>query len=176
MPLVSILPPWDFPSTDNFPSRLWRYARTIVNVLSSWTFKPIALPSSPSYSSSKDVTVVIATLGTSEDFRRCLLSIVACQPNSVIIVTPNPRVQHIRRICENLKISSKVRVLGATKANKRLQMIQGLKEVRTSVTVFADDDVFWPTTFLVYLLAAFEDPKVGAAGKDPFSLVSSFLS
>lgn len=44
-------------------------------------------------------------------------------------------------------------------------MIQGLKEVRTSITVFADDDVFWPTTFLAYLLAAFEDPKVGAAGQ-----------
>lgn len=68
-------------------------------------------------------------------------------------------MQHIRKICEELNISSKVRILGAKKANKRLQMIQGLKEVRTPITVFADDDVFWPTTFLVYLLAAFEDPE-----------------
>lgn len=74
-------------------------------------------------------------------------------------------MQHIRKICEELNISSKIRILGAKKANKRLQMIQGLKEVRTAITIFADDDVFWPTTFLVYLLAAFEDPKVGAAGK-----------
>lgn len=44
-------------------------------------------------------------------------------------------------------------------------MIQGLKEVRTAITVFADDDVFYPETFLTYLLAAFEDPKIGAAGR-----------
>ncbi|CAF9907924.1 MAG: hypothetical protein HETSPECPRED_007938 [Heterodermia speciosa] len=142
---------------------LWRYTRLIVNVISSWTFKPIALSTTPSYSTD-DITVVIATLGTSEDFRRCLLSVVACLPSSIIIVTPNPRVQHVRKICDGLKILSKVNILGANKANKRLQMIQGLKEVRTSITVFADDDVFWPTTFLAYLLAAFEDPKVGAAG------------
>ena len=30
--------------------------------------------------------------------------------------------------------------------------------------MFADDDVFWPPTFSTYMLAAFEDPKVGAAG------------
>ena len=122
------------------------------------------MSSAPSYTT-KDVTVVIATLGTSEDFRRCLLSVVACLPSSIIIVTPNPRVRHVQKICEDLDVSSKVEILGAKKANKRLQMIQGLKEVRTSITVFADDDVFWPTTFLTYLLAAFEDPKVGAAGK-----------
>ena len=163
MPLVGIHCRFLEYSADFFSTRLWRYTRLIVNVISSWTFKPIALPSNPSYST-QDITVVIATLGTNEDFRRCLLSVVACLPSSIIVVTPNPRVQHVRKICESLNISSKVEILGAKKANKRLQMIQGLKEVRTSITVFADDDVFWPSTFLTYLLAAFEDPKVGAAG------------
>ena len=110
------------------------------------------------------MTVVIATLGSNNDFRRSLLSIVDCLPRNIIVVTPNPRVQHVRKICESLNVASKVKILSAAKANKRLQMIQGLKDVRTSITVFADDDVFWPTSFLTYLLAAFEDPKVGAAG------------
>ena len=148
--------------------RLWRYTRLIVNVISSWTFKPIALSVTPSYST-KDVTVVIATLGTSEDFRRCLRSVAACLPTAIIVVTPYPRIQHVGKICDGLGISSRVQILGAKKANKRLQMIQGLKDVWTSITVFADDDVFWPTTFLTYLLAAFDDPKVGAAGKYPVS-------
>ena len=146
-------------------SRLWRYTRTIVHCFSSWTFKPIRLANPPSYTPNDDVTVIISTLGSSEDFRRCLMTIVGCQPRGIIVVTPNPRVPHVRKICESLNIASRVKILGAPKANKRLQMIQGLKEVRTSITVFADDDVFWPETFLNHLLAAFEDPKVGAAGK-----------
>ncbi|KAI0969642.1 hypothetical protein F4678DRAFT_439566 [Xylaria arbuscula] len=36
--------------------------------------------------------------------------------------------------------------------------------VTTSLTVFADDDVLWPSKFLNYLLPIFEDPKVGAGG------------
>ncbi|KAL9636307.1 MAG: hypothetical protein Q9164_002908 [Protoblastenia rupestris] len=43
-------------------------------------------------------------------------------------------------------------------------MVQGLQESNTAITVFADDDVFWPPTFSTYMLASFEDPKVGAAG------------
>ena len=43
-------------------------------------------------------------------------------------------------------------------------MIQGLKSSTTAITAFADDDVFWLPTFLTYILATFEDPKVGAAG------------
>ena len=43
-------------------------------------------------------------------------------------------------------------------------MVRGLEEVQTSITIFADDDVLWPTTLLPSLLAAFDDPNVGAAG------------
>ncbi|KAL8734038.1 MAG: hypothetical protein Q9166_001799 [cf. Caloplaca sp. 2 TL-2023] len=55
-------------------------------------------------------------------------------------------------------------VFGAPKANKRLQMIQGINHVKTPIAVFADDDVFWPKTFLTHLLAPFEDSAVGAVG------------
>lgn len=111
------------------------------------------------------MTVVIPTLANSDDFRPCLLSIVACNPASVIVVTPKGRVDHVRKICGELGLLH-IQILGAQKANKRLQMIQGLKEVRTSITFFADDDVFWAPTFLPYNLATFEDPIVGAVGKN----------
>ena len=133
-----------------------------MNCFAAWTFKPIPLPGTALYSN-KDVTVVIPTLANSEDFRRCLLSVAACHPNSIIVVTPKERVGHVREICAGLKLLD-IRILGAPKANKRLQMIQGLKEVQTQFTVFADDDVFWPSTFLEYSLAPFEDSKVGASG------------
>ena len=81
-------------------------------------------------------------------------------------MTPQKNVNILQRICKDLGINN-ARILGAPKANKRMQMIQGLREVNTDVIVFADDDVFWPGEFLVHMLAPFEDPEVGAVG--PFN-------
>lgn len=43
-------------------------------------------------------------------------------------------------------------------------MVQGLSQATTDIIVFADEDVLWPPRFLKYLLAASENPNVGAAG------------
>ena len=123
--------------------------------------KPIRPARLPRYNA-QDITVVLPTLGTDdEDFRRCLRSINICSPNAVVLVTPKPDI--VRKVCEDLDLLH-FDVLAAPEANKRLQMIQGIEHVKTPITVFADDDVFWPETCLVYLLAAFEDHSVGAVG------------
>ncbi|KAL8688022.1 MAG: hypothetical protein Q9218_005965 [Villophora microphyllina] len=43
-------------------------------------------------------------------------------------------------------------------------MLQSLEEVKTAISIFADDDVFWPPTFLSSILAPFEVEDVGAVG------------
>ncbi|KAL8992032.1 MAG: hypothetical protein Q9169_007424, partial [Polycauliona sp. 2 TL-2023] len=140
---------------------LWRYVRLLVHLVSAWTLKPIRPAPVPKYSA-KNVTVVLPTFGNDNpDFRRCLQSIAACLPRAVLIVTPSPDT--VQSICQELDLDH-FEVLAAPKANKRLQMIQGVEHVTTAITVFADDDVFWPTTFLTYLLAPFENPTVGAVG------------
>ncbi|KAI4158220.1 MAG: hypothetical protein LQ342_007667 [Letrouitia transgressa] len=142
---------------------LWRYTRLLVNAVASWTYKPIEPKLNPTFTS-KDVTVILPTIGVdSDDLHRCLQSIDANNPVSFIIVTPEHNVSRIGKICEFLGLKN-IRVLGAPQANKRLQMIQGIEAAQTPIMVFADDDVFWPTTFLTYLLAPFEDPHVGAVG------------
>lgn len=114
--------------------------------------------------SPSDVTVVVATLtGDGEDFRSCIQSILACCPKRIYIVTPDENVVRLRRSFNPLS-TSVIEVIGVERANKRLQMIQGLIRSETAITIFADDDVIWQPTFLIYLLAAFEDPSVGAAG------------
>ena len=138
----------------------------IVHIYAAWAKEAIQPAAIPRYSS-KDVTVVLPTLGNDcEDFRHCLSTIHACNPHTVLIVTPSANVEGVKGVLKDLGIGN-FRVLGAPKANKRLQMIQGIKSVRTPIVVFADDDVFWPTTFLTYMMAPFEDPSVGAAG--PFT-------
>ncbi|KAL9002547.1 MAG: hypothetical protein Q9188_004526 [Gyalolechia gomerana] len=141
--------------------RLWRYLRLVVHIVSAWTLKPIRPVPNPKFTR-QDVTVILPTLGTDdEDFRRCLLSIDGCNPKAFVIVTPRP--DNVRKVCGDLNLGH-VQIIAAPRANKRLQMIQGIDYVKTPVIVFADDDVFWPNTSLTYLLAAFEDPSVGAVG------------
>ncbi|KAL8778698.1 MAG: hypothetical protein Q9213_007285 [Squamulea squamosa] len=140
---------------------LWRYLRLIVHLISAWTLKPVR-PARVAKFNAKNVTVVLPTFGTDNpDFRRCLRSIGACHPEAVIIVTPKP--DPVRFICQSLDLDH-FKILAAPKANKRLQMIQGIEYARTPIIVFADDDVVWPITFLSYVLAPFKDRSVGAVG------------
>lgn len=109
---------------------------------------------------------MIPTLGTSEDLGHCLSTINACHAHAIILVTPQKNVGCLQKLCKDLEIDN-AGVLGAPKANKRMQMIQGLREVKTDVVIFADDDVFWPNDFLCHILAPLDDPAVGAVG--PFN-------
>jgi cellulose synthase/poly-beta-1,6-N-acetylglucosamine synthase-like glycosyltransferase len=43
-------------------------------------------------------------------------------------------------------------------------MSHGIKNTTTDIIVFADDDAIWPPTLLPYVLACFEDQKVGGVG------------
>ena len=58
----------------------------------------------------------------------------------------------------------RIRVVAVPFANKRLQMARGIKEVTTDIIVFADDDAIWPPALLPYVLACFEDQKIGGVG------------
>ncbi|MCJ1480772.1 hypothetical protein MMC06_000927 [Schaereria dolodes] len=143
--------------------RLWRYVRLIVNLLGSWTFQPIPLPINPNFTPN-DVTVIVPTLnGEGKEFLDCIRSIIACSPANVSIVTPYKNVGRLRLDLKAFE-SNAPRVIGVPVANKRLQMIKGLELSSTKLTVFADDDVVWPHTLLHFLIAAFEDSRVGAAG------------
>ncbi|KAL8806594.1 MAG: hypothetical protein Q9182_001241 [Xanthomendoza sp. 2 TL-2023] len=140
---------------------LWRYFRLFVHLIAAWTLKPIRPDRNPEYDAG-DVMVVLPTFGKdNSDLRRCLRSINTCQPRAVDIVSPEPEI--VKSICRDLDLDH-FEVLGAPKPNKRLQMIQGIEHVKTPIIVFADDDVFWPKTFLTHLLAPFEDSCVGAVG------------
>lgn len=57
-----------------------------------------------------------------------------------------------------------VRVLFTHIANKRLQVCEALPNVNTEITIMADDDVTWPSTLMPWILAPFEDPKIGGVG------------
>ncbi|KAI0468898.1 putative polysaccharide synthase Cps1 [Xylaria cf. heliscus] len=121
---------------------VFRYLRTI----------PILIQSPPTFSGKDSPPQLI----------KCLYSITACSPSAVFIVTSDVNANLLAKNCQENAFD--VTVLGVSKLNKREQIIRALPHVKTTISVLADDDVFWPAKFLDYLLAVFEDPQVGAGG------------
>ncbi|PKS08275.1 hypothetical protein jhhlp_005219 [Lomentospora prolificans] len=140
-----------------------RYLRLFVHVVSHWCYKSRPIPSKPSLTSA-DVTVIIPTIhNVFEELRKPLMSILACNPAELILVTPIDKFDGLRKLADSLGHDN-IRVLYTPIANKRLQVCEALPRVRTKITIMADDDVTWPSTMMPWLLAPFEDPAIGGVG------------
>ena len=149
--------------TDFF--RIHRYLRTIVNFISHWRYKSIPIPETPSYTA-KDVTVIIPTIHNNfEELRESLQSILACQPYELLLVTTSDKYQKLVTFTKSLEAPN-IRTFQTPIANKRIQVCEAIPKVKTSIIIMADDDVTWPSTILPWLLAPFEDAKIGGVGTD----------
>ncbi|KAI9680947.1 MAG: hypothetical protein M1829_001027 [Trizodia sp. TS-e1964] len=145
-----------------YSRRLVRYLRLIVNCVSHWTFKPIPLSNEPTLTSN-DVTVIIPTIdGKGDELIDTVRSVLAACPFEVILVTPDEHVELLCKVAN--KIHSKIKVLGVSRPNKRVQLCRAIPEVRTKITILADDDVVWPIKLLQWVLAPFERPEIGGVG------------
>lgn len=103
-----------------------------------------------------------------EELRPSLQSILACEPAELILVTTIPKREALEKLAISLMSESsscpRIRVLDCTVANKRLQVCEALPEVQTLITIMADDDVTWPKSLMPWILAPFEDAKIGGVG------------
>ncbi|KAL2017388.1 hypothetical protein VTK56DRAFT_2231 [Thermocarpiscus australiensis] len=151
---------------------LYRYVRLLVHCVSHWTYKS-KVPNwdKPRYTA-EDVTVVIPTIhNRPEELRPSLESILACKPAKLILVTTWNKHEALSRVAATLHdpdgaTRTEIDVLHVDKANKRLQVCKALEDdhVQTAITVMADDDVEWPPTLMPWLLAPFEDDRIGGVG------------
>lgn len=141
-----------------------RYTRLLVGIWVNLTYKAYPIPDCPTYTPSKDVTVVIPTVFKSpSELAECIGRVLTCGPNKIFVVLLESNVDACRTLCEAHSFDN-VTVLGVPKLGKRTQMLTALAHVETEIVIWADDDVFWPTQYLEHLIAIFEDPKVGAGG------------
>ncbi|KAK3938919.1 Hyaluronan synthase [Diplogelasinospora grovesii] len=156
-----------------FHTILWlhRYVRLIVHCISHWRYKSIPKKNNPKYTS-EDVTVIIPTIhNVFSELLPSLESIVACKPAKLILVTTWNKNEALERVAAKLRSPDRksptvIEVLHVDKANKRLQVCRALEDdhVQTPITVMADDDVTWPSTLMPWLLAPFEDERMGGVG------------
>ncbi|KAI1170014.1 glycosyltransferase family 2 protein [Nemania sp. FL0916] len=147
---------------------LWvhRYLRLIVHTVSHWLYRSKPIPDKPTFTADH-VTVVIPTIHNMfEELRPSLESILACRPAELILVTTLDRHAGLEKLAKTLSRPENVAVTvrSTNIANKRLQVCEALPQVKTDITIMADDDVTWPSTLIPWILAPFEDPKMGGVG------------
>lgn len=140
-----------------------RYLRLIVHSIAHWRYKSIPIPNSPIFSS-KDVTIILPTISTDvEELLKTIQSMLACNPSQILLVTTNHPYKPLQKLCKSMNVRN-LKVLKCPVASKRLQVCIAIPLVKTRIIVMVDDDVTWPNTILPWLLAPFEDKKMGGVG------------
>ncbi|KAL9125266.1 MAG: hypothetical protein Q9217_005502 [Psora testacea] len=129
----------------------------------SLLLRPIPIPENPRLNS-QHVTVVLPSIeGDGEVLWETIGSILKTQPFEIIVVTIDANLERARCMIKKMD-SPRIRVLSIPYPNKRRQMVRAIPEIKTDVTIFADDDVLWPAKLLQWMLAPLEDESYGGVG------------
>ena len=152
------------PTTLTRNHSLFRYVRLWVNLASNWTYTPIQPVDAPTITS-KDMTVIIPTVAEDlQQLKETVQSAYRLEPLELLLVTPDSRVKRVYQMVEELGSPKIIQVLSVSQANKRRQLCRAIPEVETKITLLLDDDVWLPEKFTKWILAPFEDPRVGGVG------------
>jgi cellulose synthase/poly-beta-1,6-N-acetylglucosamine synthase-like glycosyltransferase len=143
---------------------LFRYVRLWVNLASNWTYRPIQPVDDPTITS-QDMTVIIPTVAEDlQQLKETIQSAYRLEPFKLLLVTPDSKVKRVCQMVEELGNPKLIHVLSVSQANKRRQLRRAIPEVETKITLLLDDDVWLPEKFTKWILAPFEDPRVGGVG------------
>ncbi|KAI1171718.1 polysaccharide synthase [Nemania sp. FL0916] len=126
-------------------------------------YKTVPLSEKPTYKS-EDVSLVIPTIDTESTFSECLRLWLASKPHEIIIVTVARNLGRVEELVLPVQDPAcKVTILTAPAANKRQQLNLGIMAASGRIIALVDDDAYWRTRNVIpYLLAPFENTKVGA--------------
>ncbi|CDH54944.1 glycosyltransferase family 2 protein [Lichtheimia corymbifera JMRC:FSU:9682] len=141
----------------------YRYLWYLIRIIAWLTYKPRRPRAEPTYRPEHDVTIIVPTIDAGEEFKIAARSWLACNPKEIIIITETSMREPLQELANEVD-PARIRVLTVPKANKRLQMVAGVNATNTEILVFADDDAIWKPTMLDYILACFEDLKMGGVG------------
>ena len=115
----------------------------------------------------QNTTIVIACVDPSPDFAMAVEAWLALGPMEVIIITILRDEEKIKNIIKGVTTpgSTSVKVISLPGPDARLQKLEGFTAAKGEFTIIVDDGVFpLHDETLEYLLAPFNDPKVGAVG------------
>ncbi|KAG0337673.1 hypothetical protein BG000_005125 [Podila horticola] len=141
----------------------YRYLWFTIKLCAYFFYRPMKPKENPTYRPEYDVTIVVPTIDAGEEFKEAAHSWLVNNPKEIIIITETKMREPLQELANSVD-PSRIRVLTVPKANKRLQMVEGIRNTTSEIVVFADDDAIWAPTTLEYILACFEDPNMGGVG------------
>ncbi|KAL2262070.1 hypothetical protein VTK26DRAFT_2597 [Humicola hyalothermophila] len=148
----------------------WRYLRFLINLAAFWCYSPAPKPTGiPTYTPSRDVTVIIPTVDPQgKGFKGCLTTCAQNKPAKIVIVTAGDELyvqtlHHVVQVERHFP-STKFVVDRTQVANKREQVALAVAHVETDITALLDDSSYWGPRYLEAILCPFEDPTVGLVG------------
>jgi cellulose synthase/poly-beta-1,6-N-acetylglucosamine synthase-like glycosyltransferase len=143
---------------------LFRNVRLWVNLAANWLYTPIQPVEEPTITS-QDMTIIIPTVAEDiQQLKETVQTAYRLEPFELLLVTPDSRVKRLYQMVEELGCPKKIQVLSVSQANKRRQLSRAIPEVQTKITLLLDDDVWLPEKFTKWILAPFEDYRVGGVG------------
>jgi cellulose synthase/poly-beta-1,6-N-acetylglucosamine synthase-like glycosyltransferase len=142
---------------------LYRYIWYLIKIAGWLMYRPIKPKLHPKYISSRDVTIVVPTIDAGEEFIEAAHSWLVNKPKEILIITEEKMKGPLQELAQKVD-PERIRVLTVGKANKRVQMVEGIKNTHTDILVFADDDAIWRPDLLRWVLACYEDDLMGGVG------------
>ena len=155
--------PWDVAFWGVF---MLRYLRLLGHIIGVVIYRRVKMEKVPVHFRD-DVTVILPTIDPNgPDFKECVQSILANEPGALLVVTVGSRLlNECKKVLTELKKdapNTRVSAGSYPIASKRRQIAYAMPLVETTITILADDHVFWPSTnFIPSIIAAFENPRVG---------------
>lgn len=135
------------------------YEKVLVSHLAK-KYKTVPLPDAPTYSSN-DVSIVVPTIDTDSNFIECMRLWLKSKPREIIVVTVPRCEAHVLQLLAPV-LNDKITILTVPLANKRQQLMAGVKAATGKIIALVDDDAYWRGPAVIpYLLAPFENPEVG---------------
>ncbi|KAF9099395.1 hypothetical protein BGX29_007146 [Mortierella sp. GBA35] len=141
----------------------YRYLWFTIKLVAYFFYRPMHPKDNPTYRPEYDVTIIVPTIDAGEEFKEAAHSWLVNNPKEIIIITETKMREPLQELANSVD-PARIRVLTVPKANKRLQMVEGIRNTTSEIIVFADDDAIWGPQTLEYILACFEDPNMGGVG------------
>ncbi|RYP64535.1 hypothetical protein DL771_008724 [Monosporascus sp. 5C6A] len=135
-------------------------------------YKTIDLPENPTYTT-RDVSILVPTISTPEEFTQCLLKWAANKPKEILIVTTTRDFDNVNRLVQPVlreaQTATIIQIYTVSEPGRREQMKLALEKATGSIVAFVDDDTIWPTEkvlpFLIagaFISAERQDPNIVA--------------
>ncbi|KAF4241693.1 hypothetical protein CNMCM8980_005120 [Aspergillus fumigatiaffinis] len=114
---------------------LWAWSvldKAVISYYSS-KYKPVPLPERPNYSH-KDVSIIVPTIDTEATFTECMSLWLKANPREIVIATVERNKARVEQLIEPLRQhADKIIIVTAALANKRHQLIVGVKAARGKI-------------------------------------------